>query len=351
MDANSMLRSDGPDENAALPAGDALINVLRLAIFRTVADEQNFSRAAARLAVTQPAVTGNIQALERALGTRLFDRHRRGVQLTPAGETAYAFAVTVINELAALRAQLADLAAGQGGTLALGATLHTATYLLPDILAQFHQEYPAAYVDLRILSPDAIAEDVARGRLDLGITVEGAPQAGLQAEPLWLEEAIITAPADHRLAGGATVPLAALVDEPFVIGSFPTRVDSVLDHALVRAGLPRRRICMQMGNLEGVKHAVLRRIGLGVVFRRAVAAELASGCLVTLSVPGLSMAEQFLLIYRSRDHLTPLARNLAERLRAHATVSASRAAGADTAPSGARASEPYAGRSTRSGRL
>ena len=90
----------------------------------------------------------------------------------------------------------------------------------------------------------------------------------------------------------------------------------------------------------GVKHAVLRRIGLGVVFRRAVAAELASGCLVTLSVPGLSMGEQFLLIYRSRDHLTPLARNLAARLRADATVGASNAARADTAPSAARASEP-----------
>src|ERR687894_477210 len=100
---------NGDDDAAAEGRGPAqvdwLVHPARLAVFRTVVERHSFSRAAEALSVTQPAVSAHIRALESAFGARLFDRRRRGAQLTEAGQAVHAFAVTVQRELTVLQAQ------------------------------------------------------------------------------------------------------------------------------------------------------------------------------------------------------------------------------------------------------
>jgi DNA-binding transcriptional LysR family regulator len=295
---------------------DLALNPVRLAVFRTVVERHGFTRAAEALYLTQSTVSDHIRVLEELFGSPLFDRRRRGAQLTEVGQAVYAFAVTMQRELGALRAQISDLTGGQAGVLTLGAPIVPGTHVLPSLLAGFYHRHPAGQLLMRLLPPDAIGEAVLNGHLDLGVISEAETIAPvLQVEPLWRESVVLIAPPDHRLAEQPRVALRDLVDEAFVVAWGRLLGDQALNRALARAGLPPRRIVMAVGNQDGVRQAVLERVGLGVVFRRVVAADLTSGQLAALPLEDLPMSEQFLLVYRRAHRLTPLAQRFITFLR------------------------------------
>jgi DNA-binding transcriptional LysR family regulator len=299
----------------AVRPDDVVVNPVRLAVFCMVAEHRNFTRAAEVLSVTQPTVSGHIRVLEEWLGTRLFDRHQHGVRLTEAGQATYDFAVTVLRDMAILRARADELAGGEGGAVILGAETVTASYLLPDLLAEFHHRHPRAYIHLRVLTPAVIGEEVLHGRLDFGIVNEAMVLPSLKSESLWVDTILVIAPPVHRLARAESVGLADLANEPFVVGAAPTLGDRALDQSLVRLGLGPRQVVMRVGNLEGVKQAVVRGVGLGIVYRQVVAAELADRKLVALNLAELAITEQFFCIRRHPDRETPLAGKLMEFIR------------------------------------
>jgi DNA-binding transcriptional LysR family regulator len=298
---------------------DVVANPVRLGIFCRVVERQSFGRAADDLLVTRPAVSMHVRALEEAFGARLFDRRRRGAHLTEAGRAVYEFAVTVRRDIVALRAQLNDLAGGRAGVVTLGATQTLGSYALPDLLASFHCSYPAMRLRLRIGTSDRITEEVLRGQLDLGIVTESISiSPALRVEPLWTETEVLIAAPDHRLAGQARVALADLVGERFILGPGRSIGDRALDMAMAQVGLPPRQVVMEVGTPEGAKRAVRRGIGLVVMFRRAVAAELAAGQLVVIPLEVLPATEQLYLIARRAHRFSPLAQNLMAFLRAAA---------------------------------
>jgi DNA-binding transcriptional LysR family regulator len=301
---------------AAVRPDDAVLNPVRLTVFCTVVDRGGFTRAAEALALTQSTVSGHIQALEQVLGSPLFDRRRRGAQLTEVGQAVYEFAVTTRREVDALRARISDLTGGRSGVVTLGATIMPGTHILPMLLARFHHLYPRGEVRMRLLSPEVIPGEVLRGRLDFGMVGEAQPlPPGVRAEPVWTSEMVLIAWADHRLAGQVHVALEDVAAESFVVAWGRTLGDQTLNQALARAGLAPRRIVMQLGNQDGVRQAVLERVGLGVVARRIVAEELATGALVALPLEGWPVMEQSLLIYRPAHRLTPIAEQLMAFLR------------------------------------
>jgi DNA-binding transcriptional LysR family regulator len=295
---------------------DAALNPVRLAVFRTVVERQGFTRAAEALALTQSTVSDHIRVLEKLFGSPLFDRRRRGAQLTEVGQVVYDFAVTMRRELSAVRAQISDLTGGRAGVVTLGTAIVPGTHVLPRLLATFHHLRPATQLHMRLLPPEAICEEVLNGHLDFGIISEAEPlPQALQAEPLWLEKIVLISPPGHRLAGQPRVALSDLAAEPFVVAWGRTLGDQAINRALARAGLPTRRIVMAVGNQDGVRQAVLQGVGLGVVFHRVVAAELATGALAALCLDDFPVSEQFLLVYRRAHRFTPLAQQMIAFLR------------------------------------
>jgi DNA-binding transcriptional LysR family regulator len=320
-----MHRDPHPGETTRGHPEDVVLNPARLAVFCCVVEHGNFTRAADELCLTQPTVSGHIQALEQAFGTTLFDRRRRGAQLTEAGRAVYDLAVTVRRELAAVRAHLSDLAAGEGGAVTLGAGLVPSTYILPGLLAHFHHQHPAAVVRLRVLAPNAVGDEVLQGHIDLGIVSEmSSIPPSLRAEPLWAETLVLVAPPDHPLARQPRIVTADLAGEAFIAGPAVSKGAQALDTALMRAGLPRRRIVMELGTQDGVKRAVLGGVGLAMLFQRVAAPELAAGQLVALPLADLSVAEQFFLIYRRTHRFSPLAQSLIAFIRAQSKVISAR---------------------------
>lgn len=204
----------------------------QLAYFEVIAEESHFGRASQRLQVAQPALTRQIQQLERELGVQLFDRSHRRIRLTDAGhafldESRRLLAAAEQAKEAARRA-----ARGETGRLTV-AFVGSATYgPLPLILRAFRERFPAVHLLLDEMDSAAQSAGLLERRVDVGFLRTPLGDAELAAETLLREPIVAALPQGHPLAKRAEVPLAELAGEPFVLfhrSEQPSYADVVLE--------------------------------------------------------------------------------------------------------------------------
>lgn len=160
-----------------------MITDFRLKVFKTVADRLSFTKAAAELLISQPAVTRHISELEKQLGVPLFDRCRGNVSLTAHGKLMLDYANRILAIYADLNDTFADDAGRPAGNIRIGASTTIAQYLLPGILASFRRRYPEIDVELANGNTEQIEELVAGGRIDIGMIEGKATGHALHYEP------------------------------------------------------------------------------------------------------------------------------------------------------------------------
>lgn len=238
----------------------------QLEYFVAVAEELNFTRAAARLFAAQSTVSAGVAALERELGGRLFERDAHGVRLTGVGEAALAEARTGLQSIERLR----DLVVGEGalrGAVRVGIFTNLTSIDLPGIMGEFRRRHPG--VDLRLgPSPSGstgLADDVRQGRVDVAFL--GLPDSVPGVIELTLAEVPFVAvlPEGHPLAAGdGAVPLEALAAERWVDAreGFGNRV--TLDRALTAAGLTRQ-IATEVSDLGEIPRFVAAGLGVAAL--------------------------------------------------------------------------------------
>ena len=144
----------------------------QLEYFVAVAEEANFTRAAERIRVAQPAVSAQIQRLEREVGQSLLDRSRRAVRLTAAGEAALPYARAALAAVADIHVAVDELTQLVRGTVTIG-TVTTHSVDIPSLLADFHAEHPSVEITLSTDSSDALIDKVRTGQLDMAIVSVG----------------------------------------------------------------------------------------------------------------------------------------------------------------------------------
>ncbi|MCF2133037.1 MULTISPECIES: LysR family transcriptional regulator [Mycetohabitans] len=202
----------------------------QLRYFVTLAEEQHFSRAAARLAMTQPPLSQAIRLLEDALGVRLFERTKRSVELTPVGAALLPEVRRVLAAADALAPLARSLAQGETGVLAL-AFVSSADYgLLPDLLRQFGERFPRVRLQLLEATSDVQIDELVAGRIDAGIVIPPIPPrhaAALSYLPIAREPLIVALSCELAQAldtayNQAEIELAQFADVPLVI--FPRRL-------------------------------------------------------------------------------------------------------------------------------
>lgn len=239
----------------------------QLEYFVTVAEELNFTRAAARLFAAQSTVSAGVAAVERELGGRLFERDAHGVRLTGVGEAALAEARTALQSIERLR----DVVAGEGalrGVVRVGIFTNLTSIDLPGIMGEFRSRHPG--VDLRLgPSPSGstgLADDVRQGRVDVAFL--GLPDAVPGVARLTLAEVPFVAvlPEGHPLAAadGGAVPLESIAAERWVDAreGFGNRV--TLDRALAAAGLTRQ-IATEVSDLGEIPRFVAAGLGVAAL--------------------------------------------------------------------------------------
>ncbi|WP_225784846.1 LysR family transcriptional regulator [Xenophilus sp. Marseille-Q4582] len=271
------------------PGGAAWVELRVWRQFLAVAEELHFGRAAQRLHLTQPPVTQAIAQLEQTLGVRLFDRTRRRVALTPAGEALLPEVRELLARAQALPARARAAAAGEVGRVRLAFVSTVGFERLPTWVRDFHAQSPSVSLELVEATGDVQLEAFARGEIDTGLMLHSPGQApvGLSRLAVSEEPLVLALPARHPLARTPRVPLAQVLEQPLVM--FPRRIlpslhDAVL--ALYRAQGVAPRIVQEAIQMQTIVNLVWGGLGLawvpasvmqfrrqGVVYRQAEAFE------------------------------------------------------------------------------
>ena len=196
----------------------------RVLTFRAVAHERSFSRAARALALTQPAVSQQVAALEKEIGAKLLAREPGGLKLTAAGETLLQHADAIAERLTLADTQLAEIAGAERVRLRVGAFPSALATLVPRAVAALREEVPDAEVLIEEAIRELLTERVASGKLHVAVAFQDAAQPrreheGIERHDLRRETFLVALPPNHPLAKLEKVPIAALADEPWTAPS------------------------------------------------------------------------------------------------------------------------------------
>jgi DNA-binding transcriptional LysR family regulator len=238
-----------------------------LRYFVAVAETLSFARAARALNLSQPPLSRQIRALEDELGTALFARTKRSVQLTPAGAALLPEARRLLREADGLKAGAQRLAAGEVGTLALGFISVAAYNLLPELAPEFRRRHPGVKLALQEATSDVLLAGLRQGDLDVGLVLPPVDAPGLEYVPLVHDTLIAALPAHAAQARGrGPIRLASLAGEPFIL--FPRRVGTSLYDVIVgacrRAGFAPR-IEQEAIQMQTIVSLVAARMGVALV--------------------------------------------------------------------------------------
>ena len=256
----------------------------QLRILKAIATEGSFKRAADSLYVSQPAVSLQVQNLERQLDVPLFDRGGRRAQLTEAGYLLLNYGEKILTLCQETCRAIEDLQNLQGGTLIVGASQTTGTYLLPRMIGMFRQRYPDVAVQLQVHSTRRTSWSVANGQVDLAIIggeVPGELQETLEVIPYAEDELALILPAFHPLAKVGTVQREDLYKLQFITLDSQSTIRKVIDQVLARCDIDSRRLKveMELNSIEAIKNAVQSGLGAAFVSIAAIEKELQMGVL------------------------------------------------------------------------
>lgn len=240
----------------------------QLGYFRALAEELHFGRAAQRLGIAQPALTQQIQTLERDLGAKLFQRTKRSVQLTVAGRLTLEQAIRTLEQAERTATVARKAGRGEQGSVEIGFVGSAAlSGMLSKIISDYRKTNPDVELHLHELDITQQVEDVYNGRIDVGFIRPPVPRwpDGVTSLMLWREPIIVALPKGHPLSRRHAVPIAALADESFIATHFQEGVGFHAQVAAIcRAGHLVPRITQRGRQFAAI--ASLVGAGLGVAF-------------------------------------------------------------------------------------
>jgi DNA-binding transcriptional LysR family regulator len=273
-----------------------------LRIFLAVAEERSFSRAAAKVHRTQPAVSQAVKRLEDELGEQLFDRSYKSGTLTDAGRVLQNYGqrlVRLAEEAESAMRELRDLRRGRVLIGANEAAIHT---LLP-LMARFRQRVPDIAVDVRRVPARQIAVEVQQGSLDFGALTFRPAEEGLLEVVVGSDELVLLMPPSHPLAKRRQLTMADVAAEPVVAHNDPSPARERVLRLFEEHHIPLNMV-ISLPSLDGIKRAVELKLGVALLPRRCAITEIASGRLVAVPVTGISRRRQLTLVCRKahRSH-------------------------------------------------
>ncbi|MFE9629626.1 LysR family transcriptional regulator [Streptomyces sp. NPDC006463] len=247
------------------------MDIRQLRYFVTVAEEANFTRAAARLHLAQPGVSAQVRQLEKELGQPLLDRSGRSVTLTEVGLAVLPYARAALGAVEAVRQTVDEFTGLLRGHVTIGflsgAAAHT--FDLASFLAGFHRDHPRVEVTLTEDSSERMLAALHRGELDVAVIglADEEPPPGISLQVL-IDEPLVAAvaPDDPVLAhrGRTSVPLAELRDRPLISLPRGTGSRGVLDRACAQAGF-QPRIAFEASAPPFLAQLAARGLGVAVV--------------------------------------------------------------------------------------
>jgi DNA-binding transcriptional LysR family regulator len=282
----------------------------QLRILRAIVQEKSFKKAAESLYISQPAVSFQIQNLEKSLNTALFYRHTRKAQLTDAGKLLYEYSIKILSLCEESYRSIKDLENLKVGSLTIGASQTIGTYLMPKLIGRFREKYPNVSVRLEVHSTRKAAWGVAQGSLDLAITGGEIPnelEKVLDVQAYAWDELVLILPKSHPFAERKCLSQNDLYKLKFLTLEEDSSYRRVLNNILEQNNVDSNKlhIEMELSSIEAIKNAVESGLGAAFVSISAIKKELMLETLAHLKINDLNVKRRLSIIvnkerYRSK---------------------------------------------------
>jgi DNA-binding transcriptional LysR family regulator len=294
------------------------LELVQLETFLAVAEERSFSRAAARLHRTQPAVSQAIAKLEQELGEVLFERSSRDGTLTDAGEVLREYALKLLNLRNEAAGALSELRELHRGRLDVAANEYTCLYLLP-LLDEFRRQNPRIKLAVQRSLASRISDEVLMHSVELGVLSFKPDDAQVKSIVVYRDDLAFVVNPKHPLAKEGEVSIRQLGGQNFIAHNIPSP-----QRLKVIQTFKKHKTPLQMGvelpTMEAIKRFVAMGNGVALVPGLTVQTELESGTLVRVQVPELQMERKLRLVHRRQANLSHAAMSFLKVVEAYAAV-------------------------------
>jgi DNA-binding transcriptional LysR family regulator len=278
------------------------MDLFQLETFLAVAEERSFSRAAARLHRTQPAVSQAVAKLETELGETLFERASRDGSLTDAGEVLREYAQKLLNLRTEAAGALTELRALHRGRLNLAANEYTCLYLLP-LLDEYRRQKPNIKVAVQRALASRIPDEVLLHSVEIGVLSFKPDDPQVQSVVVYRDSLALIVNPKHPLARAGEVSIRQLGAQNFVAHNIPSPQRQKVIQAFKRHKTPLN-MSVELPSLDAIKRFVQMGNGVALVPGLTVEQELASGTLVRVPIKELQIERKLRLVYRRQANLS-----------------------------------------------
>jgi DNA-binding transcriptional LysR family regulator len=235
---------------------------IRLAVL--CAQTGSLTTAARQCHLVLAAASRRIKDLEVATGSQLFERHSRGLSVTPAGRVFLRHGLALLQHMDSLVADLADLQKGVVRHLRLCSGTAAIHQFLPPLLAQYATLHQEVQIDLEEQVSEQVVQSLREGRADVGVFVQGPDTQGLEVQDFRHDELVVILPRTHPLAGSLAVAFADTLDESWVSLSAGAALLQQQQAAAMAAGRPLK-LRMQVRSFDAVGHMVASGLGIALL--------------------------------------------------------------------------------------
>ena len=267
----------------------------RLRVFVTAARTLSFSKCAAALNITQPAVSRHIGELEARYGMPLFSRGASGVTLTKAGELLLSHAERLLSAYQKMDYDMDLLSQTSQGRLSIGASTTIAMYLLPPVLAAFMERSGGVEVSMLSGNSENVEQWLRDGTVDIGFVENASRRPWLHYEPLMADELVLVAGTQGRYGTLESVTPEELRGLPLVLREKGSGTREIIEKVLSRRGLSigDLNVVIELSSTEAIKSFVRSSDTLAIVSVIALHRELADGSLRIVDIDGIDMPREF----------------------------------------------------------
>lgn len=259
----------------------------------------SFSEVAEKLSISQPAVSFQIQRLERELGVRLIDRSKKSITMTEAGKCVLRFAESVESERNQLQSELDKLRDGVAGELSIAASTIPAEFLLPPILGKFKTLHPAISARMTVSDSLTVIGEIRGRTCEVGFCGMAAEGPDVESFKIAEDEIVLIVFPEHPFAIRKKISFAELEGEPLIFREKTSGTQQSLESLLAQAGLDisKQAPSLVLGTTQAVVSAVESRAGIAFVSNLAIKKSLALGLVRQIAVDGLKLSRDFYCIH------------------------------------------------------
>ncbi len=283
------------------------MNLNHLRVFYESACTLNFSRAAERLYISQPAVSSQIRQLEEMLKLKLFNRIGNKVYLTESGKVLLDYAQKIFTLEHEAKKVLNEIKETRKGTLRIGTTKTYARYLMPNYISTFHELYPEVCIHLSEGSSTEMMQSLFNMKNEFAIVASTDYPKFLNSIAFGHEEILLVASPDHLLARRSPITTKELANIPLVMREEGSVTRQIVMEMLRNINLSPI-ILFEASNLEFIKELLLRGEGASFIVRSAVEKELSQGILKEIKISDITLSMETNIVFLDEKRLSKIAR-------------------------------------------